>query len=274
MLSVHFKSLKDGTNYHIARGDFSLGSYQTKSFADMEILQKFILTIRPSEIVLDIDVPDKDLITTPLQQYLKCLISIYEVPFDGEHFLLHVTKVQSLASFGKALEEGRLQAMGLLLNYLTHTQKTQLTNVTRIALHAQDGLVLLDDVTIKNLEIFTSSYENSEKYSLIGVLDRTKTAGGARLLRYLLANPINDVKQIETRLQHIQYYLNDNMIRPQISGIDTHRIHALLNTVSDLPKLMTSILYKKLTPSVFVRLRATLRIFFDNTLLLQELLRL
>jgi hypothetical protein len=74
-------------------------------------MQKFILTIRPSEIIFDIDFSDKDLVTTPLQQYLKCLISIYEVPFDIGNFLLHMTKVQSLASFGKALDEGRLQAM-------------------------------------------------------------------------------------------------------------------------------------------------------------------
>jgi DNA mismatch repair ATPase MutS len=64
----------------------------------------------------------------------------------------------------------------LLLNYIKHTQKTSLSNIVRIALHSQDNLVLLDDVTIKNLEIFTSSYEGSEKYSLCGILDTTKTA--------------------------------------------------------------------------------------------------
>ncbi|MEI8091291.1 MAG: hypothetical protein WCG98_03415 [bacterium] len=167
MLSIHFKPYKDGHSYHIARGDFSLGEYRTRSFADIAEMQKFILTIKPSEIIFDFDFPDKDLVTTPLLQYLKCLISIYEVPFDAEHFLITMTQVQSLASFGKALDEGRLGAAALLLNYIAHTQKTQLKNVAKISLHSQDHLVLLDDVTIKNLEIFTSSYENSEKYSLI-----------------------------------------------------------------------------------------------------------
>jgi hypothetical protein len=68
-------------------------------------MQKFILTIKPSEIIIDIDFHEKDDVTTPLQQYLKCLISIYEVPFDTEHYVQHMTKVQSLASFGKALDE-------------------------------------------------------------------------------------------------------------------------------------------------------------------------
>lgn len=237
-------------------------------------MQKCILTIRPSEIIFDIDFPDKDLVTAYLQQQVKSLISVYEVPFDTENFLLHMTKVQSLASFGKALGEGRLHATALLLNYITHTQKKQLTNIAKISLHSQENLVLLDDVTIKNLEIFASSYENSEKYSLIGVLDTTKTTGGARLLRYLLANPINDAAQLEQRLNHIDRYMQEDMIRPQMTGIDTHRIHAILNNVSDIPKLMTTILYKKLTPNVFIRLRSTLRIFFENSLLFKELSRL
>ncbi|MCX6822617.1 MAG: DNA mismatch repair protein MutS [candidate division SR1 bacterium] len=274
MLSIHFKPYKDGQSYHIARGDFSLGEYRTRSFADIAEMQKFILTIKPSEIIFDIDFTDKELVKTPLQQYLKCLFSIYEVPFDAEHFLLTMTQVQSLASFGKALDEGRLGATTLLLNYIAHTQKMQLKNIAKISLHSQDHLVLLDDVTIKNLEIFTSSYENSEKYSLIGILDRTQTAGGSRLLRYLLMNPTNTLAELENRLKHISYYLAEDMICPQMTGLDTHRIHAILNNVSDIPKLMTMILYKKLTPSLFIKLRATLSIFFENSLLLKELIRL
>lgn len=236
-------------------------------------MQKFILAIRPSEIIFDIEFPDKDLVSAPLQ-HMKSLISVYEVPFDTVNFLQHMTKVQTLASFGKAMDEGRMQAIALLLNYISHTQKTHLTNIAKIALHSQEHLVLMDDVTIKNLEIFASSYENSEKYSLIGILDKTKTAGGGRLLRYILANPINDLQQLEQRLDHISRYLSEDMIRSQMTGLDTYQIHAMMNNVTDIPKLMTSILYKKLTPGMFIKLRATLRIFFENSPLLQELMHL
>lgn len=140
-------------------------------------MQSFILTLRPNELVFDIDFPDRDLISIPLVQELGSLVSLYEVPFNAQDFILHMTKVQSLTSFGKAVEEGRLGAIALLFNYITHTQKTELRNIAKIALHSQDDLVLLDEVTLKNLEIFSSSYEHSEKYSLIGILDRTKTSG-------------------------------------------------------------------------------------------------
>ena len=75
-------------------------------------------------------------------------------------------KIQTIASFGKALEHGRLHATGLLFYYLKHTQNPNpakdgagLSNIVRVALHSQDNRVLMDDVTIKNLEVFSSSYE-------------------------------------------------------------------------------------------------------------------
>jgi DNA mismatch repair ATPase MutS len=65
------------------------------------------------------------------------------------------------------LEDGRLLAFGLLISYLKNTQKKNLNNIVRISLHNQESQVLLDEITTKNLEIFNSSYEQSEKYSLI-----------------------------------------------------------------------------------------------------------
>ena len=88
-----------------------------------------------------------------------------------------------------------MEVITLLLYYLKHTQKHSLTNITKISFHSQDTYLILDEVTIKNLEILSSSYENSEKYSLLNILDTTQTAGGARLLRYLVTNPIKDQKQ-------------------------------------------------------------------------------
>lgn len=176
-LGLFFLPAKDGYNYHIAWGDFSLGHYQTKSFVDIADMQKFILTIKPVEIILDVDFTDKDSICTPLLQYMKCSISVYELPANPDVFITSLTHTQSIASYGKALESGRLEALALLLYYLKHTQKAQLTNIVRIGLHSQEQRVLLDDITIKNLELFSSSYEGSEKYSLIGILDTTKTSG-------------------------------------------------------------------------------------------------
>ncbi|MDD3262984.1 MAG: DNA mismatch repair protein MutS [Candidatus Absconditabacteria bacterium] len=265
MLAVGFEPVKSGYNFHIAWGDFALGEYWTKSFASIEDMQKFILIVNPVEIIVDIEFPDKDELTKLLKQYQNYLISISDVPHRYEEYLLEQCKIQTLSSYGKAVEEGRGQALALLFSYLQTTQQTALTNISRISLHSTEKTVLLDEVTLKNLEIFSSSYESSEKYSLIGILDTTKTSGGSRLLRSILSNPINDFDQLNTRLGHIEYYLNNEH--------DTHHIHNQLGNVSDIPKIMSNLLYRKLLASGFIRLRSTLRLFFEQNIMLDELIR-
>lgn len=189
-MAITFIPHTNGNSYHLAWGDFSIGEYWTKSFSDIYEAQKFILTIRPVELVFDADFPEKETISLPLQQTTKTLISIRDIPPDPEKFLVSMTGVQQITSYGKAVEDGKLASITLLLSYLNHTQKSALTNITRIAFHSQDTYLLLDEVTIKNLELLSSSYEWSERYSLFHILNTTKTAGGTRLLHHLLTNPL------------------------------------------------------------------------------------
>ncbi|MEI6774351.1 MAG: hypothetical protein WCL18_06265 [bacterium] len=88
----------------MAWGDFSIGEYWTKSFIDITEMQKFILTIRPVEIVFDSNFPEKDIVTASIKQYVKCLVSVRDIPPDPEKFLASTTQVQHSASYGKALE--------------------------------------------------------------------------------------------------------------------------------------------------------------------------
>lgn len=255
MLSITKRENKNWEIYHISWGDFTLGEYQTKSFSSLWEVQKRILTLAPTEVIIDIDFPEKDAISSPIQQYINCLISVYEVPSDPELFLSNIAKVQSLWSFWQAVESGRLQAIALLLHYIKHTQQQNLANVTKIAYHVQNWCVLLDDITIKNLEIFSSSYENNEAYSLFWVLDQTKTSAWARFLRYCLSNPINSLSELQKRQSYISHY--------QESDFSSLILKNLWNTF-DLQKLISTILYKKVNPIPFLKLRSTLKIFFDS----------
>lgn len=113
----------------------------------------------------------------------------------------------------------------------------------------------MDDITMKNLELFCSSYESSEKYSLIGILDHTQTTSGARYLRYLLMNPIHTLSTLQERQYHIiRYQQNEH----------TKFILKLLSESFDTNKLVSTILYKKLSPVPFVKLRSTLGMFFST----------
>lgn len=253
MLAITRHLHKTWPQYSIARGDFSLGNYMTKTFTDLGKLQKFILSQRPAEIIVDADIPNKEEITAPLQQYLGCLLSVYAVPVDPAHLITKICKIQQLSSFGKAVVDGRESALALLFAYIQHTQQQILTNVAKISFHSGEGMVLMDEVTVKNLELFSSSYEQSGKYSLFGILNTTKTAGGSRLLRELLAAPTNHKPELDRRLSHIGYYLQD---------WSTKSIHQTLGNFFDIPKLVSLILYRKPNYLPFVKLRTVLQLVF------------
>ena len=267
-MGITFIPHTNGKSYHVAWGDFSIGEYWTKSFEHIDTCIKFILTTQPVEIIFDVEFPEKESISLPLQKTSSCLISIWDIPHDPEDFLTGITKVQHLTSYGKALENGKLESTALLFSYLRHTQKHALTNITKISFHSQDMYLILDEVTIKNLELLSSSYEWSEKYSLLNILDHNQTAWWSRLLRHILINPIKDKQQLQRRSDNIARYFeriaNSSAQHPQV-------ISKSLQNVRDIPKIVSTILYKKLLAHTFIKLRATLRIFFENTFLLQEL---
>lgn len=74
--------------------------------------------------------------------------------------------IQSITSFGQALSDQRSTPFALLLHYLTTTQQKDISTVYRISYYRPHDYVLLDDITIKNLEIFASSYDHNTKHSL------------------------------------------------------------------------------------------------------------
>lgn len=95
-------------------------------------------------------------------------------------------------------------------------------------------------MTIKNLELFASHYDGAKKYSLLGVIDHTKTSLGARLLRDVLMRPTKNVLVISERQQHIDYYT--------VHRDEAEAIAQTLGHMLDVPKIVSLIMYKKHTP--------------------------
>lgn len=257
---------KDFGNFHISWGDFSVWEYFTKSFDNLEDLQKFIFRINPKEIVFDIDFDWREELQKNLKNMMNSLISIYDKPYNVEEYILNQTNVQTLSSYWKALDKWRKDAFSLLLNYIKNTQKTNLNNISKISFHGEKDLVLLDDITLKNLEIFSSNYENQEQYSLFGVINNTRTHWWARLLRSILSNPIRDVAELNYRLDNIQYYQDNDSVGDELTLV--------LSKLLDMQKLVSGILYRKISVINFIRLRQNLNIIFENDIFCDELIRL
>ncbi len=249
--------------YNCARWDFSTWEYHTSSFENIEELQKKILTLNPSEIILDVNFSDKDKIHETIQNYLKCLISIYDIPHNPLNRLKNICNFQNEASFGQALKDWREEAFALLINYLKSTQKIKKININQLKYHNQKNFVLLDDTTVKNLEIFKSSYENNSKYSLFWILNNLATSAWSRLLQNILLNPLKNLNEIQQRLNFINFrYENINQ---------AETIHYILKQTNDINKIVNFIIYKKPLPLLFVKLRKTLNILINNQQILEAI---
>ncbi len=98
-MSLSFFATTSGDVYHLARGDFSIGEYHTKSFKEIQDMQNFILKINPKEIIIDLDFPNKEEVQSSIRHFSDALISIYDKPFSLTEYILQQCKVQTLASF-------------------------------------------------------------------------------------------------------------------------------------------------------------------------------
>ena len=163
-----------------------------------------------------------------------------------EHF-----RVSSLAGLGLGDYGCGWIAAGSLLQYLKETQKTDLSNLTAITPYAAGKFMILDSTTRRNLELCETLREKQKRGSLLWVLDKTKTAMGARMLRSFIEQPLIEPEEIEGRLSAIEE-LNQN-------AIVREELREYLNPVYDLERLISRISYKSANPRDLIAFKSSLK---------------
>ena len=153
-----------------------------------------------------------------------------------EHF-----KVASLEGLGLGDYDCGVIASGAVLQYLYETQKNTLDHLTTIVSYASGNFMILDSSTRRNLELLETMREKQKRGSLLWVLDKTRTAMGARLLRNWIEQPLINREDILKRQQAIEE-LNLNYISREELG-------EYLNPIYDLERLISRISYKSANPA-------------------------
>ncbi len=118
--------------------------------------------------------------------------------------------VASLHSFGVGGMETAICAAGALLQFLRETQKNALLHINKITAISESRYMVLDSTTCRNLELTQTLMESGKKGSLLWLLDKTKTAPGARLLKKYILQPLKNESEINGRLDAVQAVC-DNM---------------------------------------------------------------
>ncbi len=182
-----------------------------------------------------------------------CIYSLDSWYFDDElcrrtlkeHF--HVSAIEGLGI--KDYDSGII-ASGALFMYLTQTQKTALSHMTAIRPYSADTFMLIDSSSRRNLELVETLREKQKRGSLLWVLDKTKTAMGARTLRSYVEQPLIDFEEIKSRLDAVEELTNKPMLRDEL--------REYLNPVYDLERLVSRISYQSANPRDMVAFAASL----------------
>ncbi len=153
-------------------------------------------------------------------------------------------------------------AAGCIMLFLQETQKNSLSHITKLIPYTYEKYMLLDSSTVRNLELTQTIREKQKKGSLLWVLDKTKTAMGARLLRSYMEQPLIDYDMINQRLEAVSQ-LKDNMITRE-------EIREYLNPIYDLERLMGKISYKSANPRDMIAFSSSLSMLPHIKFLMQN----
>ena len=234
--------------------DITTGVYFVTEVDSAKKLNDEISRYAPSEIICNhsfyvsgIDVED---FRTRLGISVYSLDSWY---FDDElckKALMDHFHTSTLSGLGLDDFDCGVIAAGALLQYLIETQKTSISNLTKLTPYITGKFMLIDSSSRRNLELCETLREKQKRGSLLWVLDKTKTAMGARMLRSFIEQPLIDLEEIEKRQQAISE-LNQNAIARE-------EIREYLNPVYDLERLISKISYQSANPRDLIAFKSSL----------------
>ncbi len=245
--------LGDGIGISIV--DFSTGDYFVTEVTSGNILIDEINKFVPSEIIVNEYFAMSGINLEPVREKLG--ISVSTLPnwyFDDEvcvKKLCEHFKVSRLDGLGLADYSIGIVAAGAILQYLLETQKNALEHLTTLMPYTTGKYMLIDSSSRRNLELVETLREKQKKGSLLWVLDKTKTAMGARRLRTMIEQPLVDYDEIINR-QNVIAEFNDNVITRE-------EIREYLNPVYDLERLMSKISCKTANPRDLIAFRSSLQ---------------
>jgi DNA mismatch repair protein MutS len=214
--------------------DASTGEFTAFEAQSLQELSEHLGRSEPREILVpeeETSAPwvEKLLGSLPRRPALASLDRSAFEPSRAEAFLKAHFAVASLEGFGIADAPQATAAAGAALRYLKNTQKTEAPHVDRVTLAQPADALVLDDATRSNLEIVRTVREGSRQGSLLGVLDRTATAMGARKLTRWLTAPLRSLPQITARLDAAEELKGQAALR--------EALFARLKEIADLERL-------------------------------------
>ncbi|MBI1876447.1 MAG: DNA mismatch repair protein MutS, partial [Acidobacteria bacterium] len=245
---------QDSPSIGVALMDLSTGEFSTSEFdgpSAAAALADELLVLRPREILLPSDLDRAWLLPDAASAgitFTQAEPWTFELEFARRR-LLDQLRAGGLEGFGLADHPHASRAAGALVHHLRETQRVDLAHVRAVTFRRPSDCLLLDPVTLKHLEVL-QSLDGQHAASLIGVLDRTVTAMGGRLVRAWLLKPLLSVDRVRDRLDTVEEF--------GFRATDRGRLRDLLSAVHDVERLVSRAVLGQAGPRDLVALRLSL----------------
>lgn len=247
LVAVHFGKKRV---VGVAYADASTGEFLLTE-VDQSRLDDLLQSIEPAELLVNKAAQesvrafrDQGYVVTPREDW------VFDPDFANttllEHFGTH-----SLKGFGiSGLREG-VVAAGAVLHYLIETQKGKPEHIRRIQQQMDEGYMLLDLQTRRNLELLVPLHGDRNSTTMVELLDQTHTAMGARILRRWLFRPLRDVTRINRRLDAVETLVHNTEVRENLQNC--------LKQICDIERVVARICTQRASPRELLALALALR---------------
>ena len=241
-------------HYGVSVADVSTGEYMVTEIENSEKLFDEIYKFMPSELICNeafyMSGMDFELLKEKLGITVYSLDSWYFDDAICERILKEHFHAGTIEGLGLADYDCGVIAAGALMQYLVETQKRDLSHISHLTIYAAGKYMLLDSSTRRNLELCETLRDKQKRGSLLWVLDKTKTAMGARTLRKYIEQPLIDKNAIEKRLDAV-----DELMK---NAISREEIREYLSPVYDLERLVCKITYQSANPRDLIAFQTSL----------------
>ncbi len=181
----------------------------------------------------------------------------------AEQALMTHFRVRTLDGFGLGDMPHAISAAGAVLQYVRDTQRNNLAQIASLRAYSTANFMVLDPFTRRNLELTETIRSRKIEGSLLGILDRTTTAMGARLLRAWISQPLLEIGRLNARLDAVEALVADEALRIELRDA--------LKRIADVERLTNRLLIGRAGPRDLLGLRASLEIIPSIQALIEPL---
>ena len=206
--SNYILSITQNNNTFGLASDISTGELSVLEVYSISDLENEVVTINPVEIIMPTALKEvSGVVEAASGFYISYLDTDYYKQSNINEAIFSQFGIKSLLGIGISENAAYVNALGALLIYIRRTQRSSLGHIVEVHQETPSDYMSLDKSTMRSLELLEPLYEADGNYSLVDILDKTKTSMGARLLRSWLKRPLKNLQNITKRHDAIEKFV-------------------------------------------------------------------